>query len=117
MANPKYNVFIGRYQPLHDGHKKIMQTVLDEGKNVLVVLRDTGVNEQNPFTFEERYLMFMEAFPEEMHSGKMRVEQFQGDDSEGVCYGRGVGYEIRQIEVDKETESISATKIRGGMKK
>ena len=112
MSNPKYNVFIGRYQPLHDGHKKLMKTVLDEGKNVLVLLRDTGIDEKNPYNFEERYLMFMDAFPDEVHSGKMRIEQFKGADIEGVCYGRGVGYDIRQIELDKETEAISATKIR-----
>ena len=116
MDNPKYNLFIGRFQPLHDGHKKLMQTVLDEGKRVLVLLRDTGVNDSNPYTFEQRYEMFMTAWPKEVHSGVMRIEQFNGADIESVCYGRGVGYDIRQIELDKETESISATKIREEMK-
>ena len=115
MANPKYNLFIGRFQPLHDGHKKLMQTVLDEGKQVLVLLRDTGIDEGNPYNFEERYLMFMEAFPEEMLSGVMRVEQFQGADIESVCYGRKVRYKIRQIDLDRETEAISATDIRKKM--
>jgi len=112
MSNLKYNIFIGRYQPLHEGHKKLMKVILDEGKNILVLLRDTGINESNPYNFEERYLMFMDAFPDEVHSGKMRIEQFKGADIEGVCYGRKVGYGVREIHLDEKTEQISATEIR-----
>ena len=32
----KYSLFIGRYQPFHKGHHKLIQTVLDEGKNVCI---------------------------------------------------------------------------------
>ena len=37
----KYSLFIGRYQPLHAGHINLIRVVLNEGKNVLVALRDT----------------------------------------------------------------------------
>ena len=33
-----------------------------------------------------------------------------------VCYGRGVGWKVEQIELPKEIEEISATKIRKKMK-
>jgi len=108
----EYSIFIGRYQPLHDGHKKLIQTVIDEGKNVLVFLRDTGINEQNPFGYEERVEMFNKAFPQEILSGRVRVEMFPGVDIAEICYGRKVGWGMRQISLDKETEAISATKIR-----
>jgi len=111
----QYSVFIGRYQPLHDGHKKLIQTVLDEGKNVLVFLRDTGIDEKNPFNFAQRVKMFNEAFSQEVLDGRVRVEMFPDVDIEEICYGRKVGWEIRQISLDLETESISATKIREGM--
>ena len=33
-----------------------------------------------------------------------------------ICYGRGVGYKIEQIELSKEIQEISATKIRAKMR-
>ena len=34
-----------------------------------------------------------------------------------ICYGRGVGYKIEEIELSKEIQEISATKIRAQMRK
>ena len=33
-----------------------------------------------------------------------------------ICYGRGVGYKIEEIELSKEIQKISATKIRAKMR-
>jgi len=33
-----------------------------------------------------------------------------------ICYGRKVGYKIEEIELPKEIQEISATKIRKGIK-
>jgi len=44
----KYSLMIGRFQPLHEGHIKLVQTVLDEGRKVCVLLRDTGKNKKKP---------------------------------------------------------------------
>ena len=33
-----------------------------------------------------------------------------------ICYGRGVGYMIEEIELSKEIQEISATKIRAKMR-
>ena len=33
-----------------------------------------------------------------------------------ICYGRGVGYQIEEIELSKEIQEISATKIRAKMR-
>ncbi|MCK9370976.1 adenylyltransferase/cytidyltransferase family protein [Candidatus Dojkabacteria bacterium] len=103
MSN-KYSLFIGRFQGLHEGHIKLIQTVLDEGKNVCVALRDTGINDKNPYTVEQRIKMFTDKLPS--------VKIIVIPDIEEVCYGRDVGWGIREIRLDKETESISATKIR-----
>ena len=35
-------------------------------------------------------------------------------DIESVNYGRGVGYNIEQLELSKELQQVSATKIRAG---
>ena len=49
-SGKKYSLFIGRWQPLHDGHVALISQVLDEGKNVCVAVRDTEVSEKNPYT-------------------------------------------------------------------
>jgi len=115
MANKQYSLMIGRYQPPHIGHFKLIRTVLSEGKNVLVALRDTGINKQNPYTYFERSEMFKKEFKAEILLGKLKLIEI--DDIEEVVYGRGVGWGIRQIHLDNQTESISATKIRNENKK
>ena len=105
-----YSLFIGRWQPLHQGHKLLIRKVLDEGKSVLIACRLTGINEKNPFSYEERIKMFEDAFAYEMHSGKMKIIPIENIDA--VCYGREVGYDIRKINLDKDIEEISGTKIR-----
>jgi|TARA_Y100000310_G_C20552458_1_gene748792 cytidyltransferase-like protein len=107
----KYSFFIGRYQPLHEGHIKLIRTVLDEGKSVLIGFRNTGVDKSNPYSINERMGMFRKEFTDEVADGQMIFIALP--DIESVCYGRKVGYGIRQIDLDDETESISGTKIRG----
>jgi len=58
-----YSLFIGRWQPFHEGHKKLIQTVLDEGKNVCIAIRDTPISEKNPYTAQEREERILAAFP------------------------------------------------------
>jgi len=36
----QYAMFIGRWQPLHDGHKALFQQALNEGKNIIVTLNN-----------------------------------------------------------------------------
>jgi len=103
-TKPK-SMFIGRYQPLHDGHIKLIQKVLDEGRDVVVALRDTPISPNNPFTLAERRAMFEKAFGN-------RIQVVAIPDIAEVCYGRGVGWGVREIRLDAETEAISATAIR-----
>lgn len=99
-----YSLFIGRWQPFHDGHKKLIQTVLDEGKNVCVAIRDTEVSDKNPYSASQRMEMIQAAFPQ--------VKVIVIPDIEEVIYGRKVGWGIREIRLDEDTENISGTKIR-----
>jgi len=113
--NKQYSFFIGRYQPLHEGHTTIIRKVLDEGKNVCIALKDTPIQDTDPYTIEERISMFDSIFEEEISNGRMKIMTVP--DIEEVCYGRKVGWGIRKIEVEKEIEEISATKIREQIKK
>jgi len=115
--NMKYSFTIGRFQPLHKGHKKFIRKVLEEGKNVCVLLRDTPISESNPYSVEEREKMFEKSFPKEISEGRLKVVAIPGVDIEEVFWGRKVGWSKREIRVDEETEAISATEIREKMEK
>ena len=106
----KYSIFIGRYQPLHQGHVKLITTVLDEGKKVCVALRDTKIDDDNPYSLIEREDMLKKEFGN-------KVKIITVPDIEHVCHGRKVGWGIREVKLDAETEEISATKIREGLNK
>jgi len=102
----KHSLFIGRFQPFHKGHKKLIQTVLDEGKFPLIALRDTGINKDNPYTIEERKEMIYNVFGD-------RIRIIVIPDIEEIVFGRRVGWGIREIRLDEKTESVSATRLRG----
>ncbi len=102
------SLFIGRYQPFHAGHQKLIETVLNDGKDVVIAVRDTPIEDSNPYTVEERIGWIQEA----MEAWGDRVIVIAIPDITEVCYGREVGWGVRQIRLDEETESISATKIR-----
>mgnify|MGYP005997277885 FL=1 len=45
----KYSMFVGRWQPFHDGHKWLINQKLKQGKNVLICVRDIEPDENNPW--------------------------------------------------------------------
>lgn len=101
----KHSLLIGRYQPFHEGHAAMVDTLLAEGKHVCIALRDTPLDASNPYTTEERQEMIRARYGD-------RVKVIVVPDIEEVVYGRDVGYGIRQLHFGTEIESISATKIR-----
>jgi hypothetical protein len=48
-----FAMFLGRWQPLHEGHKQLFAQALNAGKNICIMIRDTPVSEKNPFTPEQ----------------------------------------------------------------
>ena len=59
-------VFVGRFQPFHMEHKRIIDIALEKSKNVLVLVGSSGKARtiRNPFTFDERKEMISGAFGE-----------------------------------------------------
>ena len=60
--NGQYSLFVGRWQPLHLGHKKMFQQVLDEGGNVCIAIREVENDTKNPFTALEIMNNIMEEY-------------------------------------------------------
>lgn len=57
-------VFIGRFQPFHNEHKRVIDVALEKAKHVLVLVGSAGSPRtvRNPFTFEERKNMIGGAY-------------------------------------------------------
>lgn len=104
VADRIRSVFVGRWQPLHDGHKALVQTALDAGHEVIVGIRDTELSPQNPYSVAERRAMVEAAFP--------AAQIFVIPDFDEICYGRKVGYSFREIHLDGEVEAVSGTATR-----
>lgn len=86
----RYSMFIGRYQPLHENHIRIMRHVLDEeGKNICVALRTTPKDSDNPYTIEQRCAMIQREFKKEITQGRVAVCIIP--DISEICFGRKVG--------------------------
>ncbi len=106
----QYSMLVGRYQPFHDGHKWLMNQCLDEGKNVLICIRDIEPDNKNPYTSEEVYNNVSQELSELISEGRVKVITIP--DIESVNFGRGVGYDIIEYIPPQEVSNISATKIR-----
>ena len=104
-------LLIGRYQPFHVGHKTLVAEAVKRTGQCCIALRDVaGIDDSNPYDFEK--------VKKEIHAvcsefgNKIKVVELPNITD--VFYGRGVGYNIEQLELSKELQEVSATKIRAG---
>jgi cytidyltransferase-like protein len=106
----QYSMVVGRFQPFHDGHKWLMNQCLDEGKNVLICIRDIEPDDKNPYTSQEVENRITGVLIDLIQEGRVRVMIIP--DIESINFGRGVGYDIIEHIPPQEVSDISATKIR-----
>ena len=106
----QYSMVVGRFQPFHDGHKWLMNQCLDEGKNVLICIRDIEPDDKNPYTSQEVENRITSALIDLIQEGRVKVMIIP--DIESINFGRGVGYDIIEHIPPQEVSDISATKIR-----
>lgn len=104
-------LLIGRYQPFHAGHKTLVAEAIKRTGQCCIAIRDTGgTDDSNPYDFQK--------VKSEIHAGCIeygnKIKVIEIPNILDVFYGRGVGYNIEQIELSDELQSISATKIRAG---
>lgn len=110
----QYSMLIGRYQPFHDGHKWLVDECLNDGKNVLICIRDIEPDENNPFTAEEVERQIKQKLWRYLSDGQVKIMVIP--DIESVNFGRGVGYDIIEHIPPDDIGEISATKIRQELK-
>jgi nicotinamide mononucleotide adenylyltransferase len=110
----QWSLFIGRWQPLHTGHKELFRQVINEGGKVCVAIRDGEVSEKNPFSPLQVMTNIFDEMQDEVEAGTLKVIIIP--DICSVEFGRGVGYDIIEHIPPTEVAEISATKIREQMK-
>jgi bifunctional NMN adenylyltransferase/nudix hydrolase len=59
-----YLIFIGRFQPFHNGHKYVIQEGLKISKNIIIICGSANqmISTKNPFTYEERKYCILSDF-------------------------------------------------------
>ena len=111
----KYSMYIGRWQPWHQGHRWLIDQRLDDGKNVLICIRDIEPDEKNPWTSKEVEANLQIELKDLVEQGRVKIITIP--DIESINIGRGVGYDIIEHVPPEKIRDVSATNIRKQMKK
>ena len=110
-----YAMFIGRWQPWHAGHRWLIDQQLNQGKKVLLCVRDVHQDENNPWSAWQIMMNLSEELMDLIEDNKVRVIMIP--DIESINFGRGVGYDVIEHVPPEDIADISATKIREQMRK
>ena len=89
----KAAIFIGRFQPFHEGNNQVCILVMDSYK----------FNKKNPYKFnyvKNKIKMSLKNYKDKFIIIKIPIVS-------EVVYGRKVGYKIRKIKLAKNIENIS----------
>ena len=106
----KYSMFIGRWQPWHNGHRWLIDQRLNQNKNVLICIREVSKDDSNPYNPVEVKENIEKELKDLISSNRVKVIIIP--DIESVNYGRGVGYDIIEHVPPQKVGEISATEIR-----
>lgn len=109
-----YAMFIGRWQPWHLGHQWLINQALNEGKKVLLCIRDVKPDEKNPWNAWQVFENLKISLEKLVNEQKVHIIVIP--DIESVNIGRGIGYDVVEHVPPQEIHDISATKIREQMK-
>lgn len=101
---------LGRWQPWHEGHRKLFERSIAKTGQVVIQIRDCqGWQGSNPFAIEQ-VKNFIKRDLDMLYQGQYEIQVVPN--IVNITYGRDVGYKIEQETFDDATHSISATKIR-----
>ena len=48
----KSGIYIGRFQPFHEGHKKLFENILKKNSQVAILVMDSLYKQKNPLNFQ-----------------------------------------------------------------
>jgi adenylylsulfate kinase len=106
-GHKRYAMFIGRWQPFHNGHKYLIDQAVSEGQDVCVAVRDTEISDKNPYTVRQRAEMLRRVYGD-------KAKVISIPDIISINIGRKVGYEVNRIDPPEHVGEISGTNVRAG---
>ena len=113
---------LGRWQPWHEGHQELFKRCVAKTGQVIIQVRDVQGSsggegqDDNPFDWDTVCKNIEEGLSKDGFTRGIEYEIMLVPNITNICYGRGVGYKIEEIELSKEIQKISATKIRAKMR-
>ena len=110
--NKRYSMYVGRFQPFHEGHEWLVEEILQKEKRVCIAVMDIHdiEPEKNPYTTKEVVENISKKFKNHIISGLIKVITIPPIES--INYGRTVGYDVIEHIPPEEIKKISATNIR-----
>ena len=109
----KTAIYIGRFQPIHDGHFEIIKKAIKKNGQIAILIMDSyKINKKNPFNFNQVKRRIHKKLID--YKGKYQIIKIPVVSE--FIYGRSVGYKINKYKIGKDLEEISATKIRRELK-
>lgn len=104
---------LGRWQPWHEGHRKLFEKSIIINGQVNILVRDVHGVGDNPYKFTQ----VKRNIDKDLKDFKYRYKITKVPNITNIIYGRTVGYKIQKINLGERIEKISATKIRRKLRK
>ena len=114
---------LGRWQPWHQGHQELFKRCVAKTGQVIIQVRDVqgssggSGQEDNPFDWEMVCKNIENGLLKDGFKKGVEYEIMLVPNIVNISYGRGVGYVFEEEVFDDSINSISATKIRGKLRK
>ena len=105
---------LGRFQPWHEGHRKLFECIVKQDLQVNIQVKDVyGINKNNPFSFVKIKKMIQK----DLKLFKSKIKITKAPNITNIILGRKVGYKVNRILTPPSYRNISATKIRKRLRK
>lgn len=144
--NEKIGLYVGRFQPFHNGHKSVVEEALKHCDRLIIAVGSSQESrtKKNPFTFEERRELIwrsLKGLNERVLIIPLPDREFYGDDCtwgqyvldqvEAQCGHRPTinfegeeacrsfwfeGIDIERVVLDRQIIPCSATEVRNALK-
>lgn len=98
----KTTLYPGKFNPFHEGHKMIVDTLLENGDKVVL-----GIKREIP----EQEIMALRALLDKIY-GKGVIEVREMGKWDRMAHGRDTNYTWDYIDVPKEVKKFSSSKVR-----
>jgi nicotinamide-nucleotide adenylyltransferase len=122
---------IGRFQPLHNGHVRMIKKASDNADELIIGIGSSNKSRtyKNPFTFDEREFMIRASIEPDVHFDVIGIPDFGNNDKWIAWIDDNIDFDIflsnskNEIKIFKDygfktsplemrTDNISSTKVR-----